>query len=102
MTNTSIMQRLKDMSENISIKNGGSFNLPLALVLFIALETGGGIWILSRLVTQVEMLTQQVNIVPLANEQFRKNQEDKTELLRLQIERDSKELVAIRTKLGMK
>ena len=92
------------MSENIGLngKNGSSFNIPLALVLFIILETGTGIWLLSSLNTKMEMIQQQVIAAPVNNELFKKNIEEKIELRRLEQGGMEKDIVILKVKAGIK
>jgi len=82
--------------------NGRVFNVPLALLLFIIIQLCTGIWMFSRMSTQIEMLQQQIQIIPITNEQFRKGITDEVKIQDLKIGGLEKENILIKTKVGIK
>lgn len=82
--------------------NGKSINVPLALLLFIVIQLCTGIWMFSRMSTQIEALQQQIQVIPITNEQFRKAVTDDVKLQDLKINSLEKENVLLKTRVGIR
>lgn len=85
----------------VEIGNNGKMMVPLALLLFILLETGAGIWQLSKLNSQVESLQMQLNNQALISSQIQKTVEDKIELYRLEAHKNEVKQTALEAKMEM-
>lgn len=92
------------MAENLNINGNGKsgFNVPLVLVIFVIVQLCTGIWMFSRMSTQIEVLQQQIYTIPITNEQFRKSTSDDIKLQDLKINVLEKENVLIKTKVGIR
>lgn len=92
------------MSENLNLNGNGKsgINVPLVLVIFIIGQLCTGIWMFSRMSTQIEVLQQQISTIPITNEQFRKAVTDDIKIQDLKIGGLEKENILIKTKVGIR